>query len=385
MASPYLLLGFFVAGLIHVWVSPSKIVKYLGGKNWKSVLLASCVGVPLPLCSCSVLPTAAALREKGASKGATASFLISTPETGVDSIALTYSLMDLPMTILRPIAAFLTAFIAGIAVNLFGVSRKETMGNEIIYDDVSSLSCGYGSSGVPQEAVSSSCRSSAPTTQTQGETGCCSSPEESSGSGKAKEVPTFWLREALQYAFGKLSDDLSYWLTIGFVLSGLLSALIPADLFDTWVGQGIPSLFLMLAVSVPVYMCASGSTPIAAVLIAKGLSPGAALVFLLAGPATNIGSFPVLSKILGKKELGIYLFSIAIVSLMFGFAVNTLYAYWNVLPRMSVESACMEDGHIIGQVAAIIMVVLLCKGMWKRPVPDEWKQIGRGMLSFRKR
>jgi uncharacterized protein len=189
----------------------------------------------------------------------------------------------------------------------------------------------------------------------------------------------------LQYAFGKLSDDLSYWLTIGFVLSGLLSALIPADLFDTWVGQGIPSLFLMLAVSVPVYMCASGSTPIAAVLIAKGLSPGAALVFLLAGPATNIGSFPVLSKILGKKELGIYLFSIAIVSLMFGFAVNTLYAYWNVLPRMSVESACMEDGHIIGQVAAIIMVVLLCKGMWKRPVPDEWKQIGRGMLSFRKR
>ena len=398
MASPYLLFGFFISGLIHVLVSPQWIVGLMGKKNWKSVLMASICGVPLPLCSCSVLPTAAVLREKGASRGATASFLISTPETGVDSIVVTYGLMDLPMAVIRPCAAFITAFIAGILVNLTD-SRNEEDDKSVQSEALCALDescCGCSSAKTVEEEpdiktaleenLQSCCCSTIPPIEYAGSGCSCDSeikPVKDSGGccSAAKEVKTLnskeysWFIEIFRYAYGSLSNDLAYWLALGFVLSGIISAFIPVTLFDTWIGKGIPSIFLMLLISVPLYICASASTPVAAVLIAKGLSPGAALVLLLAGPATNAGAFPVVGKMLGTKGLFVYLASIIIVTFLFGVGVNAFYTTYNVHPVMHAEHHEMQEGLSLGFISALIMLFLIGKGMWLRPVPKEWKAV----------
>lgn len=343
MAGPYILFGFLIAGLIHTFVSPAQIVSLLGRRNWKSVIMASLCGVPLPLCSCSVLPTAAALREKGASRGATSAFLISTPETGVDSIAMTYGIMNLTMAILRPVSAFLTAFVSGVFVNAWGEREEEKANAE---------------NAAPAQK---SCCCSAKNAQTADS---CSIP--------APKSP--WWRSALRYAFGDLSDNLAHWLGLGLILSGIIAACIPESVFSGWAGQGVSSLFLMLLIGAPMYICASASTPIAAVMIAKGLSPGAALVFLLAGPATNIGSMPVLFKIIGRRSTAIYLASIGAVSLAIGFCVNLFYQYQSIKPQMAFCARGEEGGSAIGVLAALLLMALLIKGIALRPVPAEWRK-----------
>ena len=410
-ASPYLLFGFLIAGLIHVCVSPQRIAGMMGKRNWKSVLMASICGIPLPLCSCSVLPTAATLREKGASRGATASFLISTPETGVDSISVTYGLMGLPMAIIRPVAAFITAFIAGFFVNLIDM-HKDRDEEEIFstLDTPAEKGTGRGCSSsdeaepvlkslVSSERVASCCCTPVPQVEkeecgcsNESQTvlekefgGCCSSGKgesagcvdtnhstESGCCSNEEDVKFPWYEESIRYAFGKLSNDLAYWLALGFVISGILSAFIPATLFETWIGQGIPSILLMLVISVPLYICASASTPIAAVLIMKGLSPGAALVFLLAGPATNIGAFPVVGKMLGRKGFIAYLSSIVIVTFLFGVGVNAVFDAIHIHPIMNIEHHAMQEGASLGFISALIMLFLIGKGIWLRPMPNEW-------------
>lgn len=351
MAGPYILFGFLMAGLIHTFIPPAKIVSLLGQRSWKSVFMASLCGVPLPLCSCSVLPTAATLREKGASRGATTSFLISTPEIGVDSIALTYGIMDLTMAVLRPLAAFVTALIAGVCVNIWGDEEA----NE------------------PSTAAApSSC--------------CCSKTSSSTHGGHSvSEIRPSWWKKTLHYAFWELSDNLSHWLALGLFLSGIIAACIPDAVFSGF-GQGVFSLVFMLIISVAMYICASGSTPIAAVMIAKGLSPGAALVFLLAGPATNIGSIPVLIKILGRRATVIYLTSIGLVTLLIGYSVNFYYANQSIVPQMAIHEGMKESPGALGIFSAFLLLVLLVKGMAFRPVPAEWRKLNdhlAGISGFR--
>lgn len=348
MAGPYILFGFLMAGLIHTFVPTAKIVALLGRRNWKSVFMASVCGVPLPLCSCSVLPTAAALRQKGASRGATTSFLISTPETGVDSIVMTYGIMDLTMAILRPLAAFITASVSGICVNLWGGADEPP----------------------PKPTISS----------------CCHCSPKSGDSRLENEPPSAgnppmraWWLEIIRYGFWELSNDLSHWLALGLVLSGIISACIPESFFQGWAGQGVSSLFLMLAISMPMYICASGSTPIAAVMVAKGLSPGAALVFLLAGPATNIGSVPVLLKILGRRATILYLVSIFLVTFSIGLAVNQYYSNTDLSPHIAIHSNMEEMDGVWGLLSALILLVLLVKGWIVRPIPSEWRNLNDRM------
>ena len=329
-AGPFILFGFLASGLIHTFIPQAKIVSLLGRRNVKSVLMASLCGIALPLCSCAVLPTAATLRKKGASRGAATSFLISTPETRVDSIALTYGLMDLPMTILRPLAAFCTAFIAGLAVNAWG--ERDT-------------------SPEPDPLPDTNCS--------------CHTMRRS------------WWRETLHYAFVELIDDLAIWLALGFLLSGCLAALVPESWLTGWVGQGVTSILVMLAVSMPMYICASASTPIAAVLVAKGLSPGAAVAFLLAGPATNLASLPVLARILGKRSLALYLLSIFFMSLLIGIAVNQFYhAHW-VIPHMAVSDELAEQPNWLKRLSGLLLLALLLKGLWK------WIFSAKGKAAFR--
>ncbi|MEW6236703.1 MAG: SO_0444 family Cu/Zn efflux transporter [Candidatus Omnitrophota bacterium] len=345
IAGPYLLFGFFAAGLVNTFISAGRIASLLGERNWKSVFWASLVGVPLPLCSCSVIPTAAALRQKGASRGATASFLISTPETGVDSIALTYGVMDLTIAILRPVVSFLTALAAGMIVNRWGE-----------HDEAA-------------PAIESSC----PRCQTQKN----AAPAAPANGVAILETANrhSWLYKIFRFAYIDLSNDLAYWLALGFVLSGVIGAWLPPMIFEGWAGQGFSSLILMLVIGVPMYICASASTPIAAAMIAKGLSPGAAMVFLLAGPATNIGAIPVISKIIGRRSMILYLISIVFFSLCAGELVNLFYSAMKISPSMGINHVHAEEQTAWSVLWGAALGFLIVKGVWNRPMPKEWKSV----------
>jgi uncharacterized membrane protein YraQ (UPF0718 family) len=283
-SSFYIFSGFFFAGIIHYFIPPKSIARHLGKKKISSLLKASILGVPLPLCSCSVIPTALDLKKSGASKGSVVSFLISTPETGIDSIFITYALMDPIITFIRPIAAFITATFAGIVEMIFG--------KDAIPDEKSSKE--------------NSC------------TECCNSDET-----EAKSI-----NKSLRYAFGDLYKDIYLWYFLGVIIAGAISAIVPKELFLQYIGSDFQSMLIMLIVSVPFYICATASTPIAAALVLKGLSPGAAIVFLLAGPATNTVTLTVLIKNLGKRSTLLYLFSIILCSLLFGYMINFIYDYF---------------------------------------------------------
>lgn len=336
-ASLFILFGFLIATAIHYWVSPARVYQLLGRNKVTAILLASVAGIPLPLCSCSVVPTAIGLRKHGASKGATVSFLIAAPETSAESIALTYGLMDLPMTLFRPIAALLTALLAGTATELFGDGRPKNQES-------------LESENTDAQLDQASCE--------------CEPPE----NAVPKPLPRSFFG-----MFWELFDELSYWLLLGLVLSGLISALVPQSLIENYLGGGLLPMLVMLAVSVPLYICASGSTPIAAALILKGMSPGAALVFLLAGPATNVGTITILWKFLGKRILIIYLVTIAVIALAMGLYVDGFYQSRGIDPRITMGQPVEFIPDWLKIVAAWAFILLLWRSIRKAPVPREMK------------
>jgi uncharacterized membrane protein YraQ (UPF0718 family) len=279
------------------------------------------------------LPAAVSLRKQGASNGAITAFLISTPESGVDSISITYALLDPVLTVARPFVAFVTAAVAGISENLFG-RKKE---NDRITPD---LSC-------PVD-------------------GCCS------GDDCDPEVHnrhhTFWekIQAGIGYAFGELWEDIAKWFLFGLLLAGLISVLIPDDIFNRYLGPGLPAMLLMLIVGIPLYICATASTPIAAALILKGVSPGAALVFLLAGPATNMASLTVLVGTLGKRATAIYLSSIAVCSVLFGLIVDQIYAHWDISAQAMVGQASEVIPMWAQWTGALLVLFLSIKPLYSK-------------------
>lgn len=305
-SSVYILFGLLIAGLLRVFMSPTSVAMHLGKGRFRSVFKAALLGIPLPLCSCGVLPAAAGLRKQGANKGATAAFLISTPESGVDSIAITWALLDPVMTLARPVAAFTTAAAAGISENLLGPGKDNA-------ETAPDIAC-------PVD-------------------GCCEGldcpPEEHARHHSFPEK----IRAGLKFAMTDVWGDIASWFFVGLLLAGLIVAIVPEEMMGRFLGGGLPSMLLMLAVGIPLYICATASTPIAAALILKGVSPGAALVFLLAGPATNITSLTVLLKILGKRATAIYLVTIALFSVLFGLAVDQVYSAMGMNARAMVGQA----------------------------------------------
>lgn len=285
--APFLLLGFLLAGVIHVWIPNKLYVPKISKANFKSVLWAALFGVPLPICSCGVIPTSIAIRREGASKGASVSFLISTPATGVDSILATYSLLGLPFAILRPIAAFVTALFGGVLTNF--ATRGET-------------------ADVPKEDCAESCHD-----------GCCDEH------GEVCEGFMHKLKETLRYGFVDMVSNVSKWLCIGLVLGALIAAFVPNDFFLALREYPVLCMLAVLVLAMPMYTCATGSIPLALALVAKGITPGAALVLLMAGPATSIASMLVVGKSFGKRTLAAYLISIAGGALFFGFIVDTFF------------------------------------------------------------
>jgi HflK protein len=332
-SAPYLLAGFVAAGLIRILVPTEKVYRHLGGTGFRSVALASLFGIPLPLCSCSVLPTALSLRKSGASKGATTSFLISTPETGVDSISITWALLDPFLTIFRPIAALITALLTGTLVNRL-VKPEDNAAPEPADD-----CCGCGTmDGRPFRPRG------------------------------ARAV----LRESVRWAFGPLLDDLTQWLVLGFLLSGLVAIAVPDGFFRDTVPSGVVAGAIMVVLATPMYICATAATPLAATLIAKGLDPGAVIVFLLVGPATNLATMLVVRRALGVRVLVIYLAGVIGSALVLGAFVSYWYSQSGIEIAGDPAAIAGEGLSLVGVLGAAVLVVLLARSAARTGMLGVW-------------
>lgn len=311
--APYLILGFLLAGLMHAFVPNTLYRRYVGQNSFRSVFNAAMLGIPLPLCSCGVIPTAMSLRKEGASKGATISFLIATPQTGVDSIIATYSLMGLPFAVVRPIVALATALFGGCLVNKLDNTLNETVISET-------------------------------------EESTAGTPHRSFGEK---------LKTALHYAFVDMMQDIGKWLVVGLVVAGLITVFVPDSFFAVFADKPLLSMLLVLAFAIPMYLCATGSIPIAVALMLKGLSPGTALVLLMDGPAINAASILVISKVMGKKTLTLYLTSIISGAIIFGLGIDYLLPReWFTAPLAQMQS-CHHDGINYLHLGSFILLAIL--------------------------
>ena len=310
--SPYILLGFLIAGVMHVFIPQRSFAKHLSGTGWNAVVKSAAIGIPLPLCSCGVLPAAIAMRRNGVSRAASVSFLISTPQTGVDSIAATWSLLGPAFAVLRPLAALVTATLGGIAV---GKSEKRIVNG--------------------------------------------ASQAEDTTSDEAKSVTSKCL-DALRYGFIDLVGSIGGWLVTGLIIAALITVYVPSDFFSALGSNSLLSMFAVLIIAVPMYVCATGSIPIALSLVLKGLSPGTAFVLLMAGPAANFASFALISREMGRKAAIIYLVSIIIGAIAFGLTIDYLLpAEWF---RIGNTHAFAGHGHgfsLFPSICSAVLVMLL--------------------------
>jgi uncharacterized membrane protein YraQ (UPF0718 family)/copper chaperone CopZ len=306
--SPFLLLGMFVSGLISIFVNSRLILKHIGSKNFLSILKSTVLGIPIPLCSCGVIPVAATLRDSGASKGSTVSFLVSTPQTGVDSIFLTYGMLGPVFALFRPLAAFVSGIFSGMVINSF--------------DDDTHHHLPDG------ESVS-----------------------------HVKKPFVERLKSGLKYGFLTLPSDIVVPLFQGLVIAAAIAIFLPPDFIaEYFSSNSFIMLFMMLAVSLPIYVCATASIPIAVVLMAKGVSAGAVFVFLMAGPATNASSIAVVKNILGQKTMYYYLLLISFTAILFGFIFDSFIPIGP--PAMSgVSHVHATDGY--GSLLLTILFVLI--------------------------
>ncbi len=301
-SAPFLVLGLVIAGLIKAWVPTESVAKQLGGSGIWPITKAALIGAPLPLCSCSVIPVTLGIHRSGASKGSTVSFLVATPETGADSIAISYALLGPFMAIIRPISAISSAIFAGLIVSFSKDKREDELGSD--------------------------------NSKEQAQKSCCSSDDHSTAkvepvtpSAVNKLIPK--TLSGLQYAFTDIFNNMVFWLCIGLFFAALVKTFVPVSFLQEW-GSGLGAMVVMVIVGIPMYICATASTPMAAGFLLAGLSPGTVLVFLLAGPATNMATLAIVKKELGSYALFAYLCGIVISAIGFGLMVDQLVVLWDI-------------------------------------------------------
>ncbi|MCP3129626.1 permease [Shewanella sp. KJ2020] len=472
-SAPWLLLGLILAGLLKVFVPMAWMQKQLGGHGFKTVVKAALLGAPLPLCSCGVIPAAVGLRRSGASKAATTSFLVSTPETGVDSVTVSYVLLGPFMAIVRPIAAITSAIVAGLLVGRDDddgkpVVKAEAQSDKALASGAPVASCCASKSSSPEtvvkaETVKSCCASTKAPAITPVKSSCCGSDGEqtpstepkikmtpmsapslmagsssvmaagqtfgsvakvnavkveSAGSccgsqttepekivvvkkgaccGSAKDTEQVSANSAgesccastqdmatefksesviarvgigLKYAATDLVRDTTLWLLVGLFFAALVQTYVPADFLAKW-GDGLLAMLVMVLVSVPMYICATASTPIAAGLLLAGVSPGAVLVFMMAGPATNIATLGVVGKELGKRALWGYLGGVLGVALVAGMLVNYLVDTFGfeVMPQIGHEHQMLPSWLVA--TSGIVLALLMAKVVFEK-IPRSW-------------
>ena len=317
--SPYLLFGFFTAGLLSMFISQKVVERHLGGRGMWPLLKASLFGVPLPLCSCGVIPVSMSLHKHGASRGATIAFLLSTPQTGMDSIFVTLSLLGPVFAILRPVAAFLTGLVGGAATDILTHNEKDT-----------AAAGGENTANIVKRK----------------------------GFGR--------VIDGFRYGFVRLPKDIGKAMLLGLLIAALISAFVPEGFFSEKLGGGIGAMLVMMALGIPVYVCATASVPVAAAMMLKGLTPGAAIVFLMTGPATNMASFITIWKVLGRKTAIIYIVTVALCSLAAGLTVDHLFK----VSGAGIKTGGMEmlPGYI-KNISAILLLVVLSGAFIRRKGP----------------
>lgn len=312
--SPYILLGFLIAGIIYVFVPRAAMARHLSGRGWKPAMKAALLGVPLPLCSCGVLPTAISMRRNGASRGASTSFLIATPQTGVDSIAATWSLLGPAFAVVRPIAALVTAVAGGTVVSRYDSDESAEAKSDIKVEEADDIPSGFA--------------------------------------GKILAV--------LRYGFVNLVGSIGGWLVAGLVIAAIITVYVPDDFFTVLGRTPILSMLVALLVAVPMYVCATGSIPIALALMLKGLSPGTAFVLLMAGPAVNFASYTLVSREMGRRAATMYLGSIIVGAVGVGLVIDyILPSHWFTVVPM--HAACHHGGAlpIFPTLCSALLVALL--------------------------
>ncbi|MEE8341337.1 MAG: permease [Candidatus Neomarinimicrobiota bacterium] len=313
--APYLLLGMFIAGILHVFIGTGFITKHLGKNSLGNIIKASLFGIPIPICSCGVIPVAASLQKEGASKSATLSFLVSTPTTGVDSILASYSLLGPLFAIFRPAAAFVTGITIGVLNFIFNREPQEK-----IFKEHSHL--------------------------------------------KSDIKTKVKIKEVFKYGFYELAGDIGKWLIIGVLIGGVLTVAIPQEFIEQFLPYQWMHFIIMLGVALPLYVCATGSIPIAAAFLQMGFSPGAALVFLITGPATNTVTLSFVRLKLGKKAFYLYIISIVSISLIAGIVFNYVFAILG--GEISIISPHGEHiSHALRLVSGIILTVIIFVGLIK--------------------
>ena len=351
LLAPFMLIGLLLAGMLHVFIPQHMIQRLMGGKGLLSVITSAAIGIPLPICSCAVVPVSIELRQKGASKPSTMSFLITTPESGTDSILITWGLLGPFMAIARPIASFFSAMLAGFfAIILLKDSDRNDSGKR---DDTGCLD---------------NCNSDQKYVSVDNEKGLV---------GIFQYFKRIW-----SYAFKKMADEIVFSLLVGLLLAGLIIIAFPDNLAMYGLEKGIIPMLIMLAASVPLYMCASASTPIAAALIVKGISPGAAMVFLLAGPATNVTTIVMLTKQFGNRFVRVYLACIIAGALISGFVFDHLL----VLSGVSIVPTMSMDSHsIIGAfqwVSALLLIALMIWRFWNGAARTGLKDLSNNVFAL---
>ncbi len=334
-SAPWLLLGLLIAGLMK-WLVPMDLLKrHMGDKSVTSLTKAAIIGAPLPLCSCGVIPAAVGLRRSGASKPSTVSFLIATPETGVDSISVSYALLGPFMAIIRPFSAIFTAIYTALLVKALD---KTTDPNT----------------------------KELPETATQAEKSCCAGKKTSQEEASSAQTLTLSqkLVELVNFSSGKLLKDITNWLLIGLLLAAIIKTFVANDFLTQW-GDGFLAMLIMALVGVPMYICATASTPIAAGFLAVGISPGAVLVFMLAGPATNLSTMGMVKKEMGARVVVAYIIGITSASIGLGYLVNWMIATYG-FEVFQVASGEHQMSHsLVYPVSAILLGLMMVRNMVK--------------------
>ncbi len=334
--APYLLLGFLIAGVLYAFVPSGFYRKHLSRPGAWSVIKAALIGVPLPLCSCGVLPTAVSLRRNGASRGAATSFLIATPQTGIDSIAATYSLLGPAFAVIRPLAALITAFAGGMLVN-----REEQ-----------------------------SCEVDA-----NAEVDTIDAPASDSFIGK--------IRDALRYGFVEMIQNIGKWLIIGLVIAAAITVFIPDGFFTFFAGYPLLAMIAVVIVAIPMYVCSTGSIPIALSLMLKGLSPGAAFVLLMAGPAANFASIIIVSKSLGRKAAAVYIGTIVVGAIAIGMCIDYLMPRdWFTMPLVAGSGNCHLHVGLFPGICSVVLIILLVNALIRKYIPKKTKTMEKGIMTI---
>jgi len=379
LSAPWLMLGLLIAGLLNVYLPENLLSKHLGKEGFWTTVKAALIGAPLPLCSCGVIPAAIGLRRAGASKSATTAFLVSTPETGVDSVSVSYILLGPFMAVIRPIAAICSAIVAGVLVGR--ESKNDEKGS---FNNSGKHQSDCGSASEVKTPPSSCCDTQSKASQqsthcTNNENekplndSCCSSnikKEESVGCSVNSIKHTgqwFKLKAAISFSCNTLLEDTMKWLLIGLFFAALVQTYVPDSFLSQW-GSGVLAMLVVILVSIPMYICATASTPIAAGLLMSGLSPGSVLVFMLAGPATNIATLGVVANELGKRALAAYLMGVIGVAVVFGFLTDFLVEKYGfvVSPLIGEEHDILPNWLTL--LCSIVLIALMLRLManWYR-------------------